>query len=76
MIYYPEEIKKVLNETYNQQFSKKKKAIKLPCSDLHKYREPVYIEVTNTGDQTILCPKCGRKHYLTWSKLQDNLKWT
>lgn len=75
MFHLPDDVKKVLDESYEQRFKHGKKTIMLPCSDRHKWREPVLIEVHEARDQKVICPKCGKVHYLSWSKIHDNLKW-
>lgn len=75
MIHFPEEIKSILNEQYNQQFKKGKRGIELPCTHKHKYQEPVYLEIDKPGDQLLICPLCGTRHLLTWSKIHDDIKF-
>lgn len=75
MISLPENVKKVLNESRNQQLKKPIKYKELDCTEFHKWKEPVLVEITEPRDQKITCPMCGRQHYLIWSKIQDNIKW-
>ena len=75
MISLPSDVKRVLNESYEQQLTRPKKMVTLPCTDRHKYKEPVAVELTEARDVKIVCPKCGKEHFLVWSKIQDNLKW-
>lgn len=70
-----EGVNKILNEMYNQQLKKPIATIKLPCSDKHQWKEPVLMQIHEPRDQTIICPKCGKHHYLIWSKIESNAKW-
>jgi hypothetical protein len=75
MIYLPPDAKAALGDAYDQRFRKPKKGIPLPCSDSHPYGERAYAEIASTGDQVVVCPLCGKRHYLVWSALQDHLRW-
>lgn len=72
MIRLPDEVKRVMDETYNQKLKKPIKVIELPCTDNHKWKEPAYVQINHVGDQKVSCPICGKNHYLTWSKIGNH----
>lgn len=69
MISLPPEVKKVLDESYEQRFKKEKYAVKLPCWREHKYQEPTIVEVDRVIDQLITCPTCGKRHLISFRKI-------
>lgn len=75
MIKLPEHVHSVMDEMYEQRLKKPIASVTLPCSDNHRWRDPVIVQITEARDQKITCRICGKSHYLIWSKLQDNLKW-
>lgn len=71
----PEHVHGVMDDMYEQRLKKPIATLRLPCTDKHKYREPVLVQIHEARDQRITCPKCGKSHYLIWSKIQDNARW-
>lgn len=71
----PEHVTNTMDELYEQRLRKPIATLKLPCSDRHKWKEPALVQVHEARDQRVVCPVCGKAHYLIWSKVQDNLKW-
>lgn len=67
MLYFPEDVKKILNEQYNQQLNHAIHMVELPCTKYHKHKEPALIEIKEARDQKVLCPRCGREHYFIFS---------
>lgn len=76
MIFLSRDVKRVMDETYEQGLEKPIRGVELPCTKRHRWLEPVIVELSRTGDQEIVCPRCGTKHYLTWSKVHENLRWS
>lgn len=74
MIFLPQDVKDILNEQYNQQLKKPIVGIELPCTNNHKWKEKVIVQIYEARDQKIICPKCGKTSYVTWSKIRDNIK--
>ena len=66
MIRLPGNIKKIMGETYDQRLTKPIAAVRLPCAENHKWKEPQYVEIYEPRDQKIKCPMCGKEHYLVW----------
>lgn len=56
-----EDIKKILNESYNGRQKKERYIVKLPCCNGN-------VELLRPEDSKIYCPKCYKTHYLIWSK--------
>jgi hypothetical protein len=69
MISLTPEVKKVLDESYEQRFKKEKHAVKLDCWRNHKYLEPTIVEVDRVQDQLVTCPLCGRRQLITFRKV-------
>ena len=72
MIHLQEEVKSILNEQQNGELKKPVKSLRLPCSDFHKYKEPAFVQIFETRDQKVTCPRCGKSHFLVWSALENH----
>ncbi len=69
MISLTPEVKKVLDESYEQRFKKEKYAVKLDCWRSHKYQEPTIVEVDRVQDQLVTCPLCGKRQLIAFRKV-------
>lgn len=68
----PDDVKKVMDESYYQRLKKPIKVVRLPCADNHRYKEPVLVELFEPRDQRLRCPKCGKEHFLVWQAVSGN----
>jgi hypothetical protein len=69
-IYRPDEIKKYLQEGYSGKIKVKPVVVKLAC------HPDISVEITRPEDQILVCPRCFKRTFLTWSKISGHQRIT